>query len=108
MKDYDPNDHIIRRKKRGILYYVFWYFVAIAILVIAMLAKGEFTWSRLISTVVFMLIMGVVWYFTDKRILTQEEAALRRMEEKFGRPKEEVWTDPEPEEQKEPEKEPES
>ncbi len=101
MKPYDPNDMIIRRKKRGILYYVFWYLVAVAILVIAMLLKGEFSWSRLISTFIFMLIMGVVWYFTDKLIVKQEEAALRRFEEKFGRPGETEAYDPAPEEEKE-------
>ena len=84
MKPYDPYDSINRRKKRGILYYVIWYLIAVAILIVAMVIKGQFSWHGVISTVIFMLVMAVVWYFMDKFILKQEEAALKRMEEQFG------------------------
>ena len=53
------------RKKRSISYYVVWYFICLAVLVVIMLIKGEFSWSRLLASVVFVAVLSVIWYFTE-------------------------------------------
>lgn len=73
-----------RSKKHGVWYYVIWYGVSIVVLVILMLVRGQFTWERFAATVGFMSVMGVVWYFMDRFVRKQEDAAIRRLEEKFG------------------------
>lgn len=72
------------RKKRSISYYVVWYFICLAVLVVIMLIKGEFSWSRLLASVVFVAVLSVIWYFTEGFMAKQEEAIIKRMEGQLG------------------------
>ena len=74
-----------RSKKHGIWYYVIWFAVCVVFLVVLMLIRHQFSWERFAATVSFMAVMSVIWFFMDRFIHRQEEAAIRRLEEKFGK-----------------------